>query len=174
MGFFGDIIGGALGFLGGERSNDSSARQAAQANQFTERMMKNRHQWQVADLRAAGLNPILSAGGTPSVGGSAQAQQHDTITPAINTALSSRRLQADLKNIQADTQKKKAEAAYADNLGAKAAQDYRRGEWHADIGDIASQTSQKMKRVASSAAGAAREFSKHPARNLKYLRKKNR
>jgi len=31
------------------------------------RMMKNRHQWEVDDLRAAGLNPILSAGGAPSM-----------------------------------------------------------------------------------------------------------
>lgn len=34
----------------------------------TKRMMQNRHQWEVADLRASGLNPILSAGAAPSMG----------------------------------------------------------------------------------------------------------
>ncbi len=34
----------------------------------TKRMMQNRHQWEVADLRKAGLNPILSAGAAPSMG----------------------------------------------------------------------------------------------------------
>lgn len=34
----------------------------------TKRMMQQRHQWEVSDLRKAGLNPILSAGGAPSMG----------------------------------------------------------------------------------------------------------
>ncbi len=41
----------------------------------TKRMMKNRHQWEVDDLRAAGLNPILSATkGPPSMGSPALMQ----------------------------------------------------------------------------------------------------
>lgn len=37
---------------------------------FTKIMMQKRHQWEVQDLIKAGLNPILSAHGTPSMGSS--------------------------------------------------------------------------------------------------------
>lgn len=42
--------------------------QARRAWRRTRKMMRKRHQWEVEDLRAAGLNPILSAGGAPSMG----------------------------------------------------------------------------------------------------------
>lgn len=66
-------VGGLLG-SGVDDERDFASAQAAAANAFTEKQLKNRHQWEVEDLRKAGLNPILSAmKGAPSIGGSAQA-----------------------------------------------------------------------------------------------------
>lgn len=95
-------IGGSL--LGGMMTNEANAQSAAKANEFTKEMMKNRHQWEVNDLKAAGLNPILSAHGTPSMG---SAQKADVVNPTDNAirgyeASTARGLaKANIQNIEA-------------------------------------------------------------------------
>lgn len=74
-----------------DKVNAFNAEQAELNRQFQREMSDTAHQREVADLKAAGLNPVLSArlagASTPS-GSSAQGQKGDTDT-SLNSALTS-------------------------------------------------------------------------------------
>lgn len=97
------ITGGAS-LLGGILGNSASAKQAAKNRDFQERMSSTSHQREVADLRAAGLNPVLSGtGGTgASTPSGSTATQEDVVTPAIASALSVVRTMADSQKTLAE------------------------------------------------------------------------
>ena len=101
-----DLISGAASLLGGKSANLASARQARLNRQFQERMSSTSHQRAVKDLRAAGLNPILSALGGASTPAGSMAQQQDVVTPAVSTAMAARRLREEIKSIKADVRVK--------------------------------------------------------------------
>lgn len=57
------LVGGGTSLLGGLFGSKSNEKAAKKQMEFQLSAMQNAHQWEVADLRKAGLNPILSAGG---------------------------------------------------------------------------------------------------------------
>ncbi len=150
--------------VGGERANALSVKEAQKNRDFQARMSSTAHQREVKDLRLAGLNPILSAGGpgasTPSGG---QAPISDTITPAISSAMSALQTKADLSVKKANVRvtdantalavqnKKNAETERLAKLAqiAKTVQDTRNAKNTADKGDIAADIAREINKEKS-------------------------
>lgn len=115
MGFFNDVgnffsegsgkvlsgIGLDLGMA--EWDHDYASDEAARSRAFTKNMYTHRHQWEVEDLLAAGLNPILSAHGSPGTPSSAQASSTMPRNP-LNTAMQIAQMDAEKKKLKQDIQ----------------------------------------------------------------------
>lgn len=112
----GALLSGGASLLGGMMGNSASAKEAGANREFQYQMARLGHQIEVGDLRAAGLNPILSAtgGSGAKASGGAQATQSDVITPAVGSALQAKRLQGDLKLMQIEMEKRATETEAID------------------------------------------------------------
>lgn len=158
------LIGGVASLIGGERANDANkgiasannafnAEQSAagrdwqnmqidKANNWNDYQRSTAHQVAIADMKAAGLNPMLAAlkggaqpmasstGPTPPVAkSSGNPHMNDTLSPALNTAFKAKTLEATLDNMKETNEnlreqnkllraQERKEQATADNLNA--------------------------------------------------------
>jgi len=127
----GAVGGGLISAFSQQKANQSNEKLSSRQMRFQRDMSNTAHQRQVKDLKAAGLNPILSAntGASAPQGSMAQMQPEDpNIGDVVSTALEAKRLKQDLKNLKATekqtkqlTQESKAKTAAAVNTANKIA-----------------------------------------------------
>lgn len=117
------LAGGTVAnMFGAHEANQANAKQAKDQMKFQESMSNTAHQREVADLRAAGLNPILSAmkGNGASTPGGAMAAQSNIMEGIGSSALDAANLQLAIKKqnseiglMDAQTKKTKTEERVA-------------------------------------------------------------
>lgn len=147
LGAVGSSLGGAAGSAGQSLLDNYFARSnAKQAYERQTRFAQNAHQWEVADLKKAGLNPILSAGGggahAPSVAMAAVPKTQNLFEAGqagLHSARSNQILAATLEKAKAEASVARYEAEKADAKRAN------RPWFNADVlKDISSGTGQLL------------------------------
>lgn len=115
------LIGAGIGLIGGLFNNSSQSAMADKQMKFQERMDNTKYQRTMADMKAAGLNPMLAysqgASGAPS-GASAPVQNvgESAVRAAqgsVSTAAQANLMKEQLTNLSMDTRLKMAQAAGA-------------------------------------------------------------
>jgi len=99
------VVGGVVSAYGAYRANQQNIALSREQMRFQERMSSTAHTREVADLRNAGLNPILSAtgGSGASTPTGAKPEIKNALETGVSSALAITRAKAEIKGINANT-----------------------------------------------------------------------
>lgn len=151
--FGGAASGGAFSYFGSREANRMNRDMSREQMQFQERMSNTQHQREVVDLKAAGLNPILSATGGASSPGGASPHITSTAEGASSSAAALPRMLADLKAVEASTNLTNANTIVALESGVSTAKN--RGLIEGLKHDVLIKASAFLRKIGASAVKAA-------------------
>lgn len=102
----GGLAAGALGVLGSRNANRANIAEAARNRDWQESMSNSSYQRAMADMRVAGLNPMLAfmRGGASTPSGAQAAAIQNELGTIANSAMDMARLNADYNKIRKDTE----------------------------------------------------------------------
>lgn len=140
----GSIISGIAGvasaymsYRGQQTANKQNLQEADRNRQWQERMSSTSHQREVADLKKAGLNPVLSAHGGASTPGGAQGTVISPTKEVAQSMLSSSKAINNIKLTKELINTEKTKQILNQVASAKGYQDGRTSKYHADLSEMA-------------------------------------